>query len=182
MTTKSVIDIANAIHEKLMQVSGIVDAFAERAYFATDSWMTWLKESEEMLKNFQYGESAQLAGLRATILSEFFPLQPTRNRRRQIFSKAIQTINPAQDVLYNLYKILTEKIEVVRVLLRQILVPAKEAGLIQYDPSTDFTLFIESVLQQLKSHDQLKPSINSAIASIGKIDVMRLLAEEIELN
>jgi len=182
MRTKSLMDIAQAIHEKLMQVSGIVNDFEQRAYFATPNWMTWLKESEELLKKFQYGESAQLAGLRATIVGEFFPMQPTRNRRRQIFSKAIQTINPAQDILYTLYKILTEKIEVVRTLIRQILVPAKEEGFIKYDTSIDFTQYIESLLQQLKSHEQLKPSINSAIASIGKVDVIRLLAEEIEFE
>ncbi|MDR0207074.1 MAG: hypothetical protein LBI45_07470 [Bacteroidales bacterium] len=182
MKTKSVLDIAQAIHEKLMQVSSIVNDFEQRAYFATGNWINWLKESEELLIKFQYGESAQLAGLRATILGESFPILPTRNRRRQVFSRAIQTINPAQDILFGLYKILTEKIEVVRVLIRQILIPAKEAGFIEYDSSIDFTRYIESLLQQLKSHEQLKPSINSAIASIGKIDVMRLLAEEIEFG
>jgi hypothetical protein len=109
-------------------------------------------------------------------------MQPTRNKRKQIFSKAIQTINPAQDILFVLYKVLTEKIDVVRVLIRQILVPAKEVGFIKYDSSVDFTQYIESLLHQLKSHEQLKASINSAIASIGKIDVMRLLAEEIEFE
>ena len=65
-------------------------------------------------------------------------------------------------------------------MIKQIMIPAKDAGMINYDKNNDFTAYLESLLAQFKSHEQLAPGINSAIASIGKYDVLKIIAEEIE--
>ena len=73
-----------------------------------------------------------------------------------------------------------EKTDTVRKLIKQILIPAKEAGLIRSENIVDFGLYLESLLQQFKQHPQLASSINNAIGLIGKFDVLRIMAEEIE--
>ncbi len=180
---KSSIEIVNAIYEKLMQVDILVNEFESKKTSAVDNWFVWLKESEELLKRFNYTECAELASFRSSILHEnSIPDLGRTTKRKRTFSKALATFQPAQIVLLKIYKPLEEKIETVRNLIRQILVPAKEAGMIQYDPSVDFTQYLESLLRQFQAQEQLAPSINSAIASIGKYDVLRILAEEIQFE
>lgn len=60
------------------------------------------------------------------------------------------------------------------------IMPAKDVGIIRIDDIVDFNQYIESLLQQFLQHEQLRPNINNAIALVGRFDVMRIIAEEIE--
>ena len=177
---KSVIEISNLINQQLMKVGNIVDLFEKDDYEALELWLLWLKDSETLLKKYNYSETSLLAGLRANILKE--QKSEERRKRKQIISQALTTIDVAQNILFTLNKQLEDKINTVRTLIRQILIPAKEAGLITQENITDFSQYLESLLQQFKQHQQLAPSINNAIALIGKFDVLRIIAEEIDFS
>jgi hypothetical protein len=177
---KSTIDISGALHRQLLKVGDMVNLFDHNDYTAVDTWTAWLVESEQLLKQYGYSETAQLAGLRATILKEDKTAEPVRNRRKRLISQALSTIDPAQNVLYSINKPLEEKISTVRTLIRQFLVPAREAGLIKLDGVTDFTQYIEYLFQQAKTNQQIAPSLNHSLILLGKLDVMRIVAEEIE--
>ena len=53
----------------------------------------------------------------------------------------------------------------------------RNAGLVSLDGVTDMTETINTLLRQLSLNEQLSSGINGAIASIGKADVMRTIAQ-----
>lgn len=180
---KSVIEPANALNEKLFEIPALVTSFAINENNICDKWITWLEELEEIFKKYNYSQCAEIAGYRSTILSSTFGngSEKRSQKRKHRIKSALSCVQPVQQLLSDKSDELNEKIDQVRLLLRQILIPAKEAGMIKYDSTIDFTTFMESILEQFKRHEQIAPGINNAIATIGKSDVLRLLAEEIEL-
>lgn len=179
---KSVIEPANALNKKLFEISGIVSSFANKENNICQYWINWLEELEKIFKNYNYTQCAEIAGYRASVISfSLFNNGDKRSqKRKQQFQKAFSSVQPVQQLLSAKTDELNGKIDNVRILLRQILIPAKDAGITNYDTSTDFTEFMESLLIQFKKHDQIAPGINNAIAIIGKYDVLRILAEEIK--
>ncbi len=179
---KSVIEPANAFKEKLFEIPDIVSDFAKNKDNICQQWMEWLEELEVIFKKYNYTQCAEIAGYRASIISPAIIVRSEKRsqKRKQQYHKALSSIQPVQQLLSDKSDELNNKIDHVRLLLRQILIPAKDAGMIIYDPPTDFTVFMESLLLQFKNHEQIAPGINNAIATIGKYDVLRLLAEEIE--
>ncbi|WP_124981330.1 hypothetical protein [Nonlabens xiamenensis] len=178
---KSVLTPAKEIGRELDKISGFVDGFQRRDHATSDQWIEWLRHMEDQLRQYGYAESAELAGFRASIIDgqqEMAKKSGSRSKRKRL--AALATVQPVQQLLTDRYRELEAKIESVRSMIKQILVPAREAGMIRHQPGMEFTAFIESLLQQFQRHEQLAPSIQSAIASLGRQDVIRIIAEEIE--
>lgn len=169
----STLDIVQALYDKLQQVPDIVNAFERRDGTAPALWLDWLTKTSELLKQFGYAESSAIAGIKADVLSKVAEKQT----RKEKLVAMLATINPAQSIVLRLYTPLNEKIENVRTFLTQVLTQIKEAGMLQYDNNSDFTLFINNLFEQLKSNEQLSNSINNAVSNLGRNDIVRLLAE-----
>lgn len=169
----STLDIVQALYDKLQQVPDIVNAFEHRDGTASAVWLDWLTQTSAQLKQFGFAESSAVAGIKADMLSK---LAEKQNRKDKI-AAMLATINPAQAIVLALYTPLNEKVENVRTFLTQVLTQIKEAGMLQYDNSTDFTAFINNLFVQLKNNEQLSGSMNNAISNIGYTDVLRLLTE-----
>ncbi len=181
---ESTIDIASAIQAKLLLVPELVCKFENKDIYALQDWLAWIKDSEALLKKYNFAECAEIAGLHALICHEELKIYTDKRiKKKTVIAQAVSTVNPSQQILQNIYNRLQEKIENVRVVMKQILVVAKSAGLLNFNSEKEtFTQFLQSLLNQFKSHVQLAPSINSAIASIGRFDVIRILAEEISFE
>ena len=169
----STLDIVQALYDKLQQVPDIVNAFEHRDGTASAVWLDWLTQTSAQLKQFGFAESSAVAGIKADMLAK---LAEKQNRKDKI-AAMLATINPAQAIVLALYTPLNEKVENVRTFLTQVLTQIKEAGMLQYDNSTDFTAFINNLFVQLKNNEQLSGSMNNAISNIGHTDVLRLLTE-----
>ena len=176
---KSYIEVSSLISQQLLEVGKVVDLFERNEYESVERWKQWLKQSEELLEKYNYNEASLLAGLRANIVKEEKSTE-VRKKRKQVVSQALATIDSGQHVLFSINKDLSDKINTVRTLIKQILIPAKESGLISSENIVDFGQYLESLLQQFKQHPQLAASINNAIGLIGKFDVLRIIAEEID--
>ena len=179
---RSSIEISEKLEQQLNKVGTCVDMFENRDGLAVDTWMDWLKESEKILKDYGYSDTARLAGLRAEIVAEKNRPDLQRNRRKALDSKAASTVNEAQDILFSINATLRDNIDKVTTLVRQIMVPAKEAGIIHPPDSTDITLYVENLLAQFKNHEQLKSSIYNAESLIGRFDLLRIIAKELDFS
>lgn len=178
---KSVIEPANELREKLFEIPEIVTSFANKEPEIYKKWITWLKDLETVFKKYDFTESAEIAGYRSAVLASSQSFDVKRVKKRKLMDQlALESVQPVQQILSDRSNLLQEKIEQVRTLVKQILIPAKDAGMIKYDPKMDYTLFMENLLTQFKAHEHVRPSINNAIALIGKYDVIRILTEEIE--
>lgn len=179
---KSVLTPCLELKEQLLNISGIVDDFQQKRPSATDDWLSWLRRTEEVLKKYNYGEAAELAGIRAAVLAAKEKGETRKSKKKAQMQKALETVQAAQQVVYNKQIKLEEKIEQVRSMTRQVVQMAKAAGMIHFHPGDNFTAFLEHFLMQMQQHEQLQASANLAIASIGRYDTLRILAEEIELT
>ncbi|MCB0712553.1 MAG: hypothetical protein KDD67_09510 [Ignavibacteriae bacterium] len=179
----STISANEELKRQLMQVGSIVDTFQRQESNAVEKWLSWLVETADILTKYNYSETSELAATRAEILAARLSVAGERtNRRKFLRQRALETIRPVQQSVLQRQAQLEASVESVRKVLRPILMVAQQAGFIT--PAAyggDFTLFLEQLLQQMLNHEQLAPSISSAIATIGKSDTLRILAEEIEL-
>lgn len=178
----SKLELVNNLKSQLLKVPDLVDSFSQKKPEALKGWVSWIQTSEIILKQHNHTACSRLAGLRAEIERVTLLSDKQRRSRKNRLSAAISTVNPAQEVVSDIYDSNNQIVEEVRSLIKQILIPAKEAGLINYDVSTDFSDYLETLLNNFKQHQQLSPLLSRAIASIGKYDVLRLLAEEIDLS
>lgn len=169
----STLDIVQALYDKLQQVPDIVNAFERRDGTASAVWLDWLTQTSAQLKQFGFAESSAVAGIKADMLAK---LEEKQNRKEKI-AAMLATINPAQTIVLALYTPLNEKIENVRTFLIQIINQINNAGLLQYDSNIEFTVFINSLFERLKSNEQLSSSINNAVSNLGHTDFLRILAE-----
>lgn len=178
---KSVIEPAVTLKKELFTIPNMVTRFHKKEHAVTEDWINWLTHLEHILTKYNYTEAADIAGYRANVLAAAACEEGKRvKKRKQMTIAAVNSVQPVQQLLSEITNLLEEKIEAVRSMIKQILIPAKDAGMINYEAHTDFTDYLESLLAQFKSHEQLAPGINSAIASIGKYDVLKIIAEEIE--
>lgn len=178
---KSIIEPANALKKKLFEIPKLVTAFQEHDTSIFHDWMSWLQELENIFQKYNFTQCAEIAGYRANIMSNYYQIGNRRiHKRKHLNQIGLSSVQPIQKILTDKSQELNDKIEQVRILIKQILIPAKDAGMIEYDHNKDINLFMESLLFQFKSHEQVRPLINNAIVLIGKYDVIRILIQEIE--
>lgn len=178
----SIIIPSEELKKLLIQVGAHVTSFERKERDAVSKWLTWLSEAEDTLKQNNYSETSEIAGIRADIMAVKFGVGSAKEIRKQQIKCALESVREAQAVVLAKQTFLEEKLDSVRDVMKQIVTMAKQAGMIQYDASIGFTNFIEHFFVQLQRHEQLAPSINNAVASIGRADTIRILAEEIELT
>lgn len=178
----SILSPCRELKSKLLQVGSIVDGFQEKKHDTINRWLAWLRDTEEILKKHNYTEAAELAGLRAEILAFSNGSGPLKISRKEKFQKTLETINTGQKIVCQRQKILEEKIDDVRILIRQVVAFVKQSGAIKFESKENFSIFLERLLMSMQQHEQLGPSIQAATAKIGRYDMLRLLAEEIEFD
>lgn len=173
----SSIELCNSLKPFLLQISDIAKEFEQRNIFAPQHWVKWLKDVDTMLKRLQMVECSKIASLYTEILS--VQQSPSGiGKKRMVISKCIETIPSAQSIVYDIYTKFQNKVENCTDLLRHIIVPMKNAGLFD-DLDTSTPNFPSDFIRQLLNNEQLSPSINKVIASIGVSDTIHLLMDEI---
>lgn len=171
------LDKRNRLRRLLLQVPELVDLFSKRDVSASSRWIVWLNDAESVLKEYNYPECAQLSGLRSSILSSQLYSNTTTSHRKRVDETCVSTVNPAQQILSNIYSVLNIKIENAYSFFRQVIVPMKSNNLIELNNVTDMTDYINNLLRQLSLNEQLSTGINGIIASIGKADAVRVIAD-----
>lgn len=180
---KSLLEPEKEIRERLLAVSDIIELFELNNQKDISVIEDWLKNTEEFFQNYNYVECAVVAGYRASLVASKINVYEQRTKNKKLIrKKALETIQPVQNILTTKYDEIHSKLENVRSLIRQILVPAKEVGLISYEKGVDLNSFIESLIVELSKNKQIAPLLNNAIITVGKFDVIRIMAEEIEFH
>lgn len=175
---RSSIDISNALHQQLMLVPDIVSEFESKSLTAVPHWLDWIKTSENILKRFQFAECSKIAGIHADIIALSHKDLRRMELKKITASKCLESISPAQAVLYDLYEVAHNKIETAESLLRQLVTTMNNSGLFEGQDTLDQS-FATNLLNQIRQNPQLSPSVNNIIASLGYSDVLRLLVIEI---
>ena len=175
---RSSIDISNALHQQLMLIPDIVSEFENKSLTAIPHWMAWIKTSENLLKTFQFAECSKIAGIHAEIIAVSHQGGQRMKLKKNLVSKCLESIPPAQLIISNLYEAAQNKVETAETILRQIITTMKNSGLLEGQDILD-QAFATDLLNQILHNTQLSPSINNIIATLGYTDVLRLLMTEL---
>ncbi|MFO7869395.1 MAG: hypothetical protein R6U95_08885 [Bacteroidales bacterium] len=180
---KSLLEPEKELRNRLLAITGIVELCEHNNYESVSVVLDWLKNTENFFEKYNYVQCAEIAGYRASILAGQITISEKRSlQKKYVRKKAIETIQPVQQILSHKYEEINSKLENVRSLIKQILVPAKEMGLISYQKNIDLNSYIESLMLELKKNKQVAPLLNSAIITVGKYDVIRIIADELEFS
>ncbi len=180
---KSSIYIVNQLKPSLLKLPDLVTAVQNKKFTSVNDLFDWLILLEERLKQLNYTECAEIAGLRAQLAEQKFVLngKPNERKKRQL-QKALAIVYPAQETISSLLKPLEDKIEQARDIVRQMLNVAYSMGIVPEATPQHFTSHIHHVWSILANHDQLKNGINNIKLLVGMTDGLQILAQEIELQ
>ncbi len=180
---KTIINPCLELKSQLLKVGAMVSRFEGNDYSAVKAWNNWLIEVEAILEKYHFSEAAEIAGLRAQTLVENTEPGQRVSKRKSSMQRSLRTVSAAQIAVLGVQKHLEDKLEGVRLIIKQIVLASRDAGFtFGADKGDDFTVYVDSLLTQLQQHEQLKSGINKAIAVIGKYDTLRVLAEEITME
>lgn len=179
---KSSIYIVNELKPMLLKLPDLVTALQKKKFSSVDDVFDWLTQTEEKLKQLNYAECAEVAGLRAQLAQQKFDTDSKPNeRKKKLLAKALEIMYPVQEAVSKVLLPLEEKIEQARELIKQVLNVAYSMNMIPKATPQNFNSYIHSVWSILGSHEQLKNGINNIKSLVGMTDGIQLLAEEIEL-
>lgn len=178
---KSLLEPEKELRERLLAVTGIIQLFEHSNQESVTTVIDWLKNTEQFFEKYNYVQCAEIAGYRSALLASQINVNENRTKNKKfVRKKALETIQPVQEILSNKYNEIHSKLENVRNFIRQILVPTKDMGLITYEKGVDLNSYIESLILELSKNIQIAPLLNNAIITVGKFDVIRIIADELE--
>lgn len=180
---KSSIYTINQLKPMLFQIPDIVTAIQQKRFSAVNTLIQWMEEVEQKLKDLNYSQCAEVAGLRAQLIEQKYALnvRPNERKKKQI-KKALEVISPLQDNVSSVVLPLEDKVKQARALLSQILSVANTMELLPPLNSNDFNGYIHTVLAILESQEQLKNGMVNVKSLVGNADCLQLIAEEIQMG
>lgn len=177
---KSTLSLVETLKAQLLQVSKMTDMVARRDPSLVEVLIAWTKSTESILASYTISDVAELAGLRSKLLS-LRQAHGSGTTRRERYKVASDLLYEIQHVVLVIVKPHEEKVAECRALVRQLLSLVSQSGALPYDTTISLDVFLDRVWSAISRHDQLKSSAARLRSILVPSDVMRLLAEEIDL-
>ena len=177
----SSLTIIELLKSKLLEFPYLVDCLKNKEYNFLDLLETWMKETETILKNNRISECAVIAGYRSKIIVPLFVEVKKRSTKKRQLQLASEIMFELQDTVLSVIKPHEIKVNEAKDLLLHLLSILKQSGALKYTDQTDFQEFINSIWHLCSTHEKLKQGTVKILTLISQIDVLRIIAEEINL-
>ncbi len=177
---KSIIDITGKIEKQFSQIHEIVNLLAKKSSLSLPKTIDWLVETEELLQKLRIPESSKFSVKRGE-LSTFYP-KDSRNKKREQLHFCSGVLTQSQEDLWLVYERHLEKVENAKTLIKQLLGVIYQTKQFKFNPTENFTFFLEKIWQFCTQHEQLKGVALQVLSLINKGDVLVVMAEEIEIE
>ena len=182
MMKKSILDLIDNLKTKLLEFPSIVDSLEKKDFNFLVNLMSWITDTEEILKTYNISETSELAGLRSRILSPKFSDSRNVSVKKMQLKIASEVLYDVQNTVLKVLKPYETKIDECRELIKQLLSIVNQTGTIKYDDDIEFQNFINNIWSIFISHNQLKPGAVKLQALVSHTDILRIIAEEINLS
>ena len=177
----SSLSIIELLKSKLIEFPDLVDSLRKKDYIFLEMLENWMKETETILKNHRISECAVIAGYRSKIMTPLFTETQKRSTKKRQLQLASEVMFDLQDTVISVMKPHEIKVNEAKDLLIHLLSIVKQLGALKYTNQTNFQEFIDSVWNLCSTHEQLKQGTIKILTLISQIDVLRIIAEEINL-
>jgi hypothetical protein len=178
---KPILDIVNQLDKQLLILPAIVDEIAQKNIQSPDKLINWLRLVEQDFQKAGFSECAEIAGLRASMLSPELRENSRSSKKKERLLHAANTVGQAQKIISGFIKPARAKIDESRSIIRQILLIVKPSGILDYPEGVSFNDYIQGSWHALKTNDQLGAGINKILAVLNQSDAIRIFAEEIDM-
>lgn len=177
----SSLTIIESLVNKLLEYPGLVDSLRNKDADFLEALEKWMKEIEMILKNNRISECAIIAGYRSKIIAPLFTEPQKRSVKKRQLQIASGIMFELQDTVLSVVKPHEMKVSEAKDLLIHLLSIVKQSGALKYTDQTNFQEFIISVWQLCSTHEQLKLATIKILTLVSQTDVLRIIAEEINL-
>jgi hypothetical protein len=179
---KSLLNIVTQLNEKLIEYPTIVNLLEQKDFNFVATLYAWMKATEEVLKNNGLSETAELAGLRSKILATRFNDEQRTSAKKQQTKVAAEILYEVQANVVKIIKPYEARIEECRELISHLLNIVSQSEAMKFNPQTDdFQIFLNNLWNLFISHQQLKPGAVKLQSYLSHHDILRIMAEEINL-
>jgi hypothetical protein len=178
----SSLSIIELLKRKLLEFPVLVDSLKNKEHNFLESLETWMKETETILKNHKITECAVISGYRSKIIAPLFAESQKRSARKRQLQQAAEILFELQHTIVSVIKPYEIRVNEARDLLIQILSIVKQSGAIRYTEQTVFQEFINNIWQVCSTNEQLKPATVKILTLVSRVDTLRIIAEEINLD
>lgn len=175
----SVVSLVSAISTQLLRFPALVDNLERKDPEGITKLLAWIRQSEDMLREHQIPEVAELAGLRSRIITPTFSEAGRSDRRRGQVKAAFEVMYDLQNVLQEILNPRRVKIEAARELIRQLLAIIIQAKAVSFNPRLPFEKFLDKVWAFILSNEKLSAGAVKLKTEMNTPDILVLLAGEI---
>ena len=179
---KSTLLVIDTLKGKLLEFPTLVDQLEQKNYKFLDQLLSWIKELEVIFKNNNLSNVAQLAGWRSKIIAPKYALEHLKQKRKAQWSVAAEALFELQNIVMSILEPKEAKVEEARNLVRQLFGALSQANAVKYQPGSDFQQFVNQLWKIMDTHPQLKGGAAQIKALLPRLDILRVMSEEIELE
>lgn len=177
----SPITIVETLKTKLMLFPKLVDSLQNKDSSFLIDLENWMKDIELIFKNNSISEVSEIAGLRSKILAPLFSDSQNRSARKRQIQVASQCLYDIQSTVLRIVNPYEIKINEAREIVLQLLQILSQSGSLKFN-NTNFQGFVNQIWIVFSSHEQLRPSTAKILTLLPQTDLLRLIAEEINLE
>ena len=159
---------------ELVEISQLIE---QKDRFFISKFEQWLKNSERKLKDFGYVEASHFSVYRAGIFN--CKNKKERNKNRLLFSKSIETIQLAQQSLYNLFLPFNQKITQAEETIENILVLIEDSEEFKNIEKQNFSIYINKVWQFILAQDAFQNHINQLKILVSLTDIKLIIGQKV---
>ncbi|MEZ5046695.1 MAG: hypothetical protein R2831_06860 [Chitinophagaceae bacterium] len=174
--------IVEKLREKILVFPSIVDQLQQKDNQFILNLEHWMRDIENIFKNFNITDVSEIAGLRSKILSSSFERDNRLSSRKKQIKTASEVLYDVQNRVLTVYKLHEMRVEESRVLLVQLISIINQTGTLQYSQCANFNDFISKLWNSFYTLEQLRPSIHKVLSLVSQVDALRIIAEEVQIE
>ena len=159
---------------ELVEISQLIE---QKDRFFISKFDQWLKNSERKLKDFGCVEASHFSVYRAGIFH--CRNKKERNKNKLLFSKSIETIQLAQQSLYNLFLPFNQKITQAEETIENILVLIEDSEEFKNLEKQNFSIYINKVWQFILAHEAFQNHINQLKILVSLTDIKLIIGQKV---
>lgn len=175
----SIIEKHTFFETSIFKVGLISELLRSKSSRFLDELERWLSENETILKQFGLQEASRLSILRNQLFvakSKDIP-----QKRKHQMMEAANCLEAAHTILLNLHEPIKGKIQQGREAIQQIIILTNGQPAYQRNGQDSFNKHIKIVWAKLKADPQFSSVALQLQTILPEIDILRIIAEEIEL-
>ena len=174
--------IYETLNSQFAKISEIVFKIKQRDYNCIDRLKEWLLTSEQLLRNFNYTESIEMAGFRGQLIATQIAHNKNSQSNPQDVNSLLDLVEPAKSTMLNVISPVELKIREAEVIIKDILNEQLEMNQFSWNNGLNYRDFILAVWRTLLKQVNTKERALTVKKLIGEEDVLKLISDQIKIE